>query len=97
MANASENANMPRMGFRNSPPAEATRIDPTIGPVQENDTRTRVKAMKNTPINPPLSDFLSMALTNELGRVRSNKPKNDNAKMTNTRKKIILGNHSVDR
>src|SRR5687767_2286761 len=55
IANANENANMPTMGFRNSPPADETKILPTNGPVQENDTSTSVNAIKNTPNSPPFS------------------------------------------
>ena len=96
-AKAREKANMPAMGFSTSPPAELTSILPTIGPVQENETNTSVNAIKNIPIRPPLSDFLSMLLTNELGKVMSKSPKKDKAKTTNTVKKIKLGSHSVDK
>src|SRR5258708_28986734 len=55
IAKASAKANMPTIGFRNSPPADETNMLPTSGPVQENETKTNVNAMKNTPIKPPLS------------------------------------------
>ncbi|MNL40452.1 hypothetical protein D3C87_1627990 [compost metagenome] len=42
--------------------------------------------MKNRPTKPPLSDFASILLTNELGSVISNAPKNDAAKTTSSRK-----------
>src|SRR5688572_27558809 len=55
IANAREKANIPMIGFKNSPPAEETKILPTNGPVQEKETSTNVKAIKNTPSNPPFS------------------------------------------
>lgn len=56
IANASPKANIPTIGFKNSPPADDTSKLPAIGPVQEKETSTSVKAMKNTPKNPPFSD-----------------------------------------
>ena len=72
------------------------RTEPTIGPVHENDTRTRVSAMKNTPARPFLSEFLSLLLTIESGSVISNAPKNDAANIMNTTKNMMFGNQCVD-
>ena len=49
MAKAIENANMPRIGFSTNPPADSTKMVPTIGPVQEKETNTKVNAIKNVP------------------------------------------------
>ena len=52
---AIENPNIPTIGA--IPPFEAASTNnvPTIGPVQENDTMAKAKAMKKIPIKPPLS------------------------------------------
>src|SRR5579871_5207071 len=55
IANANPKANIPTIGFKNSPPAEVTSKLPAIGPVQENETSTSVNAIKNTPSSPPFS------------------------------------------
>ena len=52
-------------------------MDPAKGPVQENETKTSVNAMKNTPSNPPLSDFASTLLTKLEGNTISNAPKKE--------------------
>ena len=62
-AKASEKANIVTMGTQNSPAVERIRTLPTIGPVQENDTNTSVRAMKKIPIKPPLSACRSLLLT----------------------------------
>ena len=48
---------------------------PRIGPVQENDTITRVSAMKKIPIPPLKFEALSTLLARPLGKVISKKPK----------------------
>ena len=53
LAGAKEKPNIPTKGMITSPPNAATMMEPTIGPVQENDTNTMVKAIKNIPIKPP--------------------------------------------
>ena len=51
---------------------EPTNNEPNIGPVQENDTRTKVNAIKNIPIKPPIElDFESIELTHLEGIVIS--------------------------
>ena len=69
--------------------------EPTIGPVQENDTSTNVRATKNTPARPPLLDFSSDLLSQELGSVISKAPKNEAAKSMKIRKKMIFGSQCV--
>ena len=90
-ANATEKASMVTIGVQNSPSVDLMRTVPTIGPVHENDTSTRVSAMKKIPISPPLSAFLSDLFTSDVGSTISKAPKNDAAKIMNTTKKMILG------
>src|SRR5690606_2232799 len=55
-ANASPNPPIPRVSWV-APPSELrepANSEPNMGPVQENETRASVKAMKNIPINPPI-------------------------------------------
>ena len=66
--------NIVTMGTQNSPAVERIRTLPTIGPVQENDTNTSVRAMKKIPIKPPLSACRSLLLTIQLGSVISKAP-----------------------
>ena len=68
---------------------------PTIGPVHENETSTSVRAIKNTPIRPPLSDLESDLFTNQLGMVISNAPKNDAANTMKIMKNITFGSQCV--
>ena len=77
-ANAVEKDNIPKTGFRANPFADWTKIPPTNGPIQENETKTKVRAIKKTPTNPPWSDFLSIELTKLDGKVISKKPKREN-------------------
>ena len=65
--------------------ASTNRV-PTIGPVQEKDTNARVNAIKKMPIKPPLSDALSLLLTQDAGSCSSNAPKKDAPKIINKRK-----------
>ena len=96
MAKAKENANIPKIGLSNAPPAELIRIEPTMGPVQEKETKTKVKAIKKMPVIPPLSDFSSILFTKLLGKVNSNIPKKAMAKKINTRKKNTFGTQCVE-
>ena len=88
---ADEKPSIPTIGA--IPPFEAasTKSDPTIGPVQEKDTNTSVKAIKNTPMNPPLSDFASTVFTKFDGNTISNAPKNEIPNKINIVKKSIFG------
>ena len=90
--NAKGNAklSMPIIGLKNSPLADATRILPTIGAVQEKLIKTKVKAIKKTPRIPSWSAFLFILFKKELGRAISKAPKNDNAKIKNIIKNITF-------
>ena len=66
-------------------------MDPASGPVQEKETNTSVKAIKNTPMNPPLSDFASTVFTKFDGNTISNAPKNEIPNKINIVKKSIFG------
>ncbi len=95
IANAREKENMPKIGLINSPPAEEIKMEPTIGPVQENETKTKVKAIKKIPIKPPFSALASTLFTKEEGKVISNKPKKAKAKTMKIPKKKRLGSQWV--
>ena len=94
-ANAIEKASIVTIGVQNSPWVDLIRTEPTIGPVQENDTSTRVSAMKKMPASPFLSEFLSLLLTSDEGSVISKAPKKDAAKIMNTAKKTRFGSQWV--
>ena len=51
--NANEKESIPRTGLICRPLADCTKILPTNGPVQENETKTSVKAIKKIPRSPP--------------------------------------------
>ena len=84
------------IGVQNSPSVLSISTVPTIGPVQEKLTRTRVKARKKTPPRPFLPEFLSAPLTHLDGSTISKAPKKDAAKIINTRKKMRLGSQCVE-
>lgn len=98
MARASEKPSMPIAGPNLSPlVAASTRSVPMIGPVQENDTRVSVNAMKKMPMRPVvLSARASIRLMNFEGSLMSNAPKNDTANTTSSRKKMMLQTALVD-
>ena len=50
IAIASEKPNLPMIGPKYPPEAASTKRVPTIGPVQENETKAKVNAMKKMPI-----------------------------------------------
>ena len=87
IAKANENPNIPMIGPIQLPCVPAsTNNEPIIGPVHENDTNDNVNAMKKIPTNPPLFEASSALFTHELGRVISNAPKKDIAKITKSTK-----------
>ena len=94
-ANAVENANIVIIGDHTSPEVDLISTEPTIGPVQEKDTSTKVRAIKKIPPIPPLSDCASLLFTRALGSVISKAPKNDAAKTINTTKKMRFGTQCV--
>ena len=60
---------------------------PKIGPVHEKETKTSVKAMKKVENKPVyILDLLSVLVVQELGKVKSKRPNNDNAKTINIMK-----------
>jgi hypothetical protein len=87
---ANENPNIPIIGPIIPPEAASTNNVPTIGPVQEKETRANVNAIKNIPINPPLSEALSDLFTQELGRVISNAPRKEAPNTISKTKNAIL-------
>jgi len=82
---------MPNKGLVKLPPTASISNEPTMGPVQLNETSTKVNAIKNTPINEPMLLLESTELTNWWGKVISNIPKNEEAKTMNMIKKSMLG------
>ena len=96
-ANANEKPNIPTTGA--IPPLEAasTKRVPTMGPVQENETIAKAKAMNKIPIIPPLSACLSTLFAQELGNIISKAPKNEAAKTTNKIKNMMLNHTLVDK
>ncbi len=94
-AKAIENASIVTIGAQNSPLVDFMSTVPTIGPVQENDTRTKVNARKKMPPSPPLSDLLSELFTHLEGSVNSNAPKNEAAKTIKMTKNNIFGSQCV--
>ena len=85
------NPNIPIVGANNDLPAASTSKVPMIGPVHENDTITNVKAINKILRKPVvLLDLLLRAVDHELGNVSSKAPKNEAAKITKMRKKMIL-------
>ena len=95
-ANATEKASIVAIGTQNSPPVERMSTEPTIGPVQENDTSTSVRAIKKTPARPFLSLPLSALSVHFEGRVISNAPKKEAAKAMNITKNSRLGSQWVE-
>src|SRR5690554_5697906 len=95
-AMANEKPSIPMAGAL--PPFEAasTINVPTMGPVQEKETKAKVKAMKNIPMSPPRSARASALLIHELGKVISNAPKNEMAKTMSSAKNAKLNQGSVD-
>ena len=83
------------MGAQNSPEVDLMSTVPTMGPVQANDTKTRVKAMKKIPPKLLVLCLLSLLFTMLLPNVISNAPKKEAAKIMNTRKKMMFGSQCV--
>ena len=87
-ANAIAKAAMVIIGIHTPPLVELMITEPTIGPVQENDTSTRVNAIKKIPSKPPLSAPASLLFTSDEGNVISKAPRNDAANTIKIAKKI---------
>ena len=86
-----EKANMARIGVQMAPCVDWISTVPTMGPVQENDTSTKVKAMKKMPPRFFVFCLLSLLFSILLPKVISKAPKNEAANTMNTRKKIKFG------
>ena len=61
-----------------------------MGPVQENETTTNVRAIKNIPAKLVIPALLSATFPQELGNSISNAPRNEIPKIKNKRKNMIL-------
>src|SRR4249920_2641943 len=95
--NANPNAVKPISGLMKSESSVTILMRlPMKGSVQENETSTRVKAMKKIPISPPRSVIDSDLLIHDEGSLISNTPKNDNPNKKNITKNMILKNHPVE-
>ena len=94
-AKATEKASIVTIGVQNSPRVERMSTEPTMGPVQEKDTSTRVSAMKKMPARPFLPVPASLRFCQEDGRVISNAPKKEAAKTMKTRKNRMFGSQWV--
>ena len=96
-AKANENPSIPTIGA--IPPLEAasTKSVPTMGPVQENETMAKAKAMNKIPTTPPLSACRSTFVAQELGNIISKAPKKEVAKTINKIKKKRLNHTLVDK
>ena len=98
-ARASANPNIPTVGAMMLPSVlTATRRNPMMGPVHENDTSDSVNAMRKM-LSMPLvdSDLRSILLLHDEGSVISNAPKNDAANTTSSRLKKMLNTALVER
>ena len=75
------------------------KIPPTNGPIQEKDTKTKVRAIKKMPTNPPWLDFLSIEFTSFDGKFISKKPKREKPntinKIKNSKVRTQFDNISV--
>ena len=78
------------------PDAISTNAAPRIGPVQEKETNTVVRAIKNAPKSPPFSLSLSDLVTHLLGIVISNNPKKERANTIKITKNRTLGIQCVE-
>ena len=68
-----------------------------IGPVHENETTTKVSAIKKIPIKLPVLALLSALFPHELGKEISKAPRNEIPKIKKIRKKIRLAIQLVAR
>src|SRR5690554_4339686 len=72
-ANATPNPTIPAVSCIAPPSAvsEPAKSEPKIGPVQENETIAKVRAIKKIPMIPPIFEALSILFPHELGKVNS--------------------------
>ena len=83
------------MSYKSEVKAPANK-EPKIGPVQEKETNAKVNAMKKIPMTPPTLSAEDTLLVNPLGKVISQKPKNENAKNIKMTKKATFSHAFVD-
>ena len=97
-ANANAKPNIPTAGLIQLPEVTvSTNSKPMIGAVQENDTKTRVNAMRKIEIKPvALEALVSTEFAQLSGNLISNHPKNDNANTTNSKNKKMLNTALVE-
>lgn len=97
-AKARAKPNMPTVGANQSPDVTVcTRRRPIIGAVHENETSTRVNAIRKMEISPVVLDALvSTALAHLSGNLISNHPKKEKAKTQSKRKRIMLNTALVE-
>src|SRR5690606_24756682 len=92
---AREKPNIP-MSRPNRLPCEAnTNRLPIIGPVQENDTITKVRAMKKMPLTLLVLALLSAAVLHLAGNSISKAPRKEIPKTRNIKKNIKLASQCV--
>ena len=91
---AKEKPNIPIIGAMPPFDAASTNNVPTIGPVHEKDTIANANAIKKIPISPPRFACVSTLLAHELGSIISKAPKKDTAKVTKSKKNMML-NHTL--
>ena len=74
-----------------------TKSEPKIGPVQENETKHNVNAIKKVEIIPVETfEALSILFVHELGNVISNKPNSESANNMKTRKNMKFNTGLVE-
>ena len=97
-ANAMAKPNIPMAGATMLPVVDTcTNRKPMMGPVQENETSDKVKAIRKILSKPLVaSALLSTALLQREGNVISKAPKKEAAKTTNMRQKRMLNTALVD-
>src|SRR4029078_7465621 len=87
---ATPNPASPNVKGHTPPLNDPTSREPSIGPVQEKETRASVSDIKNIPPRLATLLFPSAILVMEPGSVISKNPKKDSAKMINTTKNKIF-------
>src|SRR5690606_6642647 len=87
----------PSMGPATPPLPARTNKGPTMGPVQENETITSVRAIKKMPPRLPKPALESVLLIHDEGSVISKAPKKEIPNMANMAKNTRLAIQFVDR
>ena len=97
-AKASAKPNMPRAGASQLPlVVVSTSSSPMMGAVHENETSTKVNAIRKMESSPLVVEALvSTAFAQLSGNLISNQPKNDRAKTTSSTNRKMLNTALVD-